>query len=121
MKTSLVVISTVLLASCQASKITTDAEANIHHGIIKSGKDQIAEICPELKTGQTLNFQLDASLPILFNLHYHQGKKVAYPIPEKNLTKINQQFTAPVDNTYCLMWKTHLDKTKVKYQYSITQ
>lgn len=115
-----IIIISVLLAACQTSKTVSDkALNNIHHGIIKANKDQIAEICPEMKAGQVIAFELTASLPILFNLHFHQGKAISYPIPKKNLTEIKDQFTAPDSNTYCLMWKTHLDNTKVKYQYYI--
>ncbi|WP_251357887.1 hypothetical protein [Kangiella sp. TOML190] len=48
------------------------ATANNHHGTFKLDKNQKAEICPELTAGQTLTFDFKASLPVLFNFHYHQ-------------------------------------------------
>ncbi len=112
----------VLLASCQASKTNLQdlkQQSNVHKGIFKSNKNQISEICPELHKGQILEFKLAASLPVLFNFHYHRENNTDYPIPERNLTEIKKVFIAPNDNTYCLMWKTHLDNTKISYEYSI--
>ncbi|NVJ66774.1 MAG: hypothetical protein HWE16_09800 [Gammaproteobacteria bacterium] len=110
----------VLLASCQASKTASvQDKSTTHHGIFKANQNQIGEVCPELIAGQTFQFKFEANFPVTFNLHYHHDKETVYPISKRNLTQITDQFTAPQSNTYCLMWKTLLDQTKIKYQYQI--
>ncbi len=98
----------------------TYSGTNQHHGVFKLDKNQKSEVCPELTAGQVLEFDFKASLPVLFNFHYHQDKQTLYPLPERNLTEIKYRFVAPSENFFCLMWQTHLDNTKIQYRYSIS-
>ncbi len=94
-------------------------EESSHHIIVTTNQRQIGEACPELKAGQVLQFEFKAKRTVEFNLHYHQGDKVSYPIERQELKTLKQSYTAPIDQTYCLMWEGLKDDTLVQVKYSI--
>ncbi len=124
MKLSFLFALLIFLASCQAAKNESlekgPAKKLAHHGIIKGNKGQIVEICPELTKGQSVSFTFNSNLPVKFNFHYHLDNDTVYPLAERNLSELNYQFTAEKENVYCFMWKSLLDDTKAKYQYSLS-
>ena len=63
------------------------------------------EHCLRAKAGQTLGYRFQASAALRFNLHYHEGRRVRYPVPLK--TVADDAGTVPVKTAseYCLMWR----------------
>lgn len=108
---------TFILISVFAINTANAEDAQKHLILVNSDKGNIGEICPELKTGQTLHFEFEANKEVKFNLHYHQGEKVTYPIEVQKLQSIKQTFKAPIDQTYCLMWEGLEDKSNIKVTY----
>ncbi|AOE50283.1 hypothetical protein [Kangiella sediminilitoris] len=100
--------------------LIAEAEAEqSHHIFVTTNTNQVAEVCPELKAGQTLQFEFEAKNKVEFNLHYHQGENITYPIEPQKLAKLTSSFKAPIDQTYCLMWKGLDNETRVQLQYHI--
>lgn len=72
---------------------------------------KIAEDCFELKAGDTVAYGFEAAAPLEFNVHYHEGEAVKFPVqPAPSQAAKDGRFSAPVDQTYCLMWKNTGDK-----------
>lgn len=98
------------------------AQGAKHHTYVTTHKDEVGEVCPELKAGQTLNFKFKSSEDVEFNLHYHLDDKVEYPIKPQTLKSINKSYKAPIDQTYCLMWKGISEKpSKIQVGYGIAE
>ncbi len=65
---------------------------------------RIHEECLELSAGQTVRYVFDSSQPVAFNIHYHQGDEVTYPVKHQEISKATDKFVAPIAQDYCLMW-----------------
>ncbi len=64
----------------------------------------IAEDCVALKAGQEREFNWTADVAVDFNVHWHEGDKVHYPVRIDSVWKGGGRFTAERDTEYCWMW-----------------
>jgi len=78
------------------------------------------EKCFLLKAGEKVSFSFNANLAVNFNLHFHQGKQVNYPIKYQMVKTLFKDYTSESENTYCLMWKNSKShKIQLTYQIKI--
>ena len=64
----------------------------------------IAEECFKLPGGQAIGYAFEVSAPVDFNIHFHRGNDVEYPVQRNQVGKAEDRFTAPSAENYCLMW-----------------
>lgn len=85
---------------------------------LKAGK--VHEECMQLNAGQKLTYSFETKSFVDFNIHYHLGKEVFYPV-KKDAAKIhNDVFTAGSAQDYCLMWTNKNTKqVLVKYEFQV--
>lgn len=62
------------------------------------------EECATLKTGEQRRYYWKSDGPVEFNIHFHEGDKVAYPVKQDGLRTSGGTFTAKSDQDYCWMW-----------------
>jgi hypothetical protein len=62
---------------------------------------QIAEECFKLPAGETIGYTFESTSPVDFNIHYHRGKDVEYPVRGDQLRQADDRFTAPVSEEFC--------------------
>ena len=69
--------------------------------IVAPGK--FAELCGALAKAQSVQWRYEAGSSLDFNIHYHQGKDVAYPA---RASAARAEGTLAVDSAqeYCWMW-----------------
>lgn len=110
-----------LLSACKQDGKSSDKPQapNKHQGSFVVNTGEVAEICPSLQTKQSLSIEIESSEQAAFNLHYHQGDEVSYPIKAITTSKLAQTIVADHDGVYCLMWTGLKDQSKVKYSYWI--
>jgi hypothetical protein len=78
------------------------------------------EDCRQVKKGQFIKFNFESDVDLRFNLHYHLDKKIVFPYPNSYTTKLKSKFQAPIDHSYCLMWKNRqLKPANLKYKFKI--
>lgn len=65
---------------------------------------KIAEDCLAMKAGQSREFEWTSDAPVDFNIHWHVGDKVEYPVKIDRHWKGRGRFTADRDQDYCWMW-----------------
>ena len=63
-----------------------------------------AEICVELRAGQSLNLEFGRSDPLDFNIHYHIGNDTHYLAQESGITHKNSGHRSTTRRDYCMMW-----------------
>jgi hypothetical protein len=63
------------------------------------------EVCVELAAGERVRYQFQASGDVDFNIHYHRGNEVFYPVKLAAVRSTDAVFTAPHADGYCLMWE----------------
>jgi len=62
------------------------------------------ELCLLLAPDQPLRYTFSATRKLDFNIHYHAGHEVIYPVSEQQITAAEATFAAPSEQEYCLMW-----------------
>ena len=58
-----------------------------------------------LSAGDKIYYEFTSDSDLRFNIHYHQGKEVLYPVPVKLTSSEKAVFAPDARNHYCLMWK----------------
>jgi hypothetical protein len=67
------------------------------------------EHCLQLGAGERIRYQFRANGEVDFNIHYHRGSDVHYPVKTSASRSADATFTAPHADTYCLMWERKVD------------
>jgi hypothetical protein len=63
------------------------------------------EACAELAAGERLEYRFDASAPVNFDIHYHDGGAVVEPVVREGVTQGADVFVPLLAQHYCLMWQ----------------
>ena len=63
------------------------------------------ERCVKLAAGEQVRYRYAATADVDFNIHYHRGEEVFYPVKTSGSRSADTTFTAPQADTYCLMWE----------------
>lgn len=62
------------------------------------------ELCFELDPGGAVRYAFDAGAPLEFNLHWHRGNDVVFPIKSGAVSRRAGVFRSDIKEAYCLMW-----------------
>jgi hypothetical protein len=65
---------------------------------------KIHEECARLEAGQSRRWHWKSSAPVDFNIHYHRGEEVFYPVKRDGMRGDGGTFTARTGEDYCWMW-----------------
>jgi len=65
---------------------------------------KFVEICENLAKGSAVAWEFKASTPLNFNIHFHQGKDVAFPEKQDGVSERQGTLVAPSKEDYCWMW-----------------
>jgi len=63
-----------------------------------------AEVCGKLARGTAVRWYFESAGPMDFNIHYHQGKKVVFPVRRAGAAHGAATLKAKLDQDYCWMW-----------------
>lgn len=63
-----------------------------------------AEACGRLAKGDRVAWRFEAGQPLDFNIHYHLGKDVVYPVRQEGVANAQGTLVVPLDQDYCWMW-----------------
>jgi hypothetical protein len=69
---------------------------------IAAGK--FVEVCGKLAAGVNVAWSFEASAPTDFNIHYHEGKDVVFPVKMTQVARSQDTLHVKVDQDYCWMW-----------------
>lgn len=67
------------------------------------------EHCIRLDAGERIRYRFRANGEVDFNIHYHRGSEVHYPVKTSASRSADAMFTAPHADTFCLMWERKVD------------
>lgn len=89
--------------------------------VIKPGK--IHEKCMAVTSAQKLEYQFTASKPVNFNIHFHVGDAVYYPVKRDKTTSAADRFQpTKAKEDYCLMWENKTSEdVEVTYSAKIVK
>lgn len=63
------------------------------------------EHCLKLEAGERIRYRFHATGDVDFNIHYHRGNDVHYPVRSSAIKTADATFSAPQADDYCLMWE----------------
>jgi len=67
---------------------------------------KFVEVCGKLPAGARVASVIDATGPLNFNIHFHEGKKVIFPAKQDGVAKSDGALDVKVDQDYCWMWSS---------------
>jgi hypothetical protein len=73
-----------------------------HKAQIAAGK--FVEACGRLAAGDGVRWSFTTAAPGDFNIHYHVGKDVVFPVKQALVTGGRDTLNAAVAQDYCWMW-----------------
>ena len=75
---------------------------------------KVHEECMRLEAGDKRRFHWKADAPVDFNIHYHEGKDVFFPLKRDAMRGDGGTFTAKIAQDYCWMWTAKNAPAKVE-------
>lgn len=110
MKTRVAAAATLLLFASVAHAglveiVWAANDRNEQHLSISPGG--FVELCGRLASGTKVRWQFEAGAPTSFNIHYHKGKAVLFPVKEESSLRSEGRLDVASDQDYCWMWTNH--------------
>jgi hypothetical protein len=71
------------------------------------------EVCTRMEKGETRRYHWKSDAAVDFNIHYHRGKEVFYPVKRSAMRGDGGGFTAKEADEYCWMWTARNARAKL--------
>ena len=108
------IVAVALAGAVAAQGVEKGVDKVFTHSVRPRG---LAEECFKLAGGQSIGYAFASSAPVDFNIHFHRGNDVVYPVKADGAQSAADRFTAPSTEEYCLMWTNRtLEMVAVKVQ-----
>ena len=65
---------------------------------------KVHEECLRVEAGDKRKYHWKSNAPVDFNIHYHKGAEVFYPVKREGMRGDGGTFTAKTGEDYCWMW-----------------
>jgi hypothetical protein len=110
----------LLLALAATSALSAEGGA----AATKAGKpvtlkpQKIYEKCLSLSPPQKLQYNFGTDKAVDFDIHYHKGDLVYYPVREKRTTASEGLYTPPSREDYCMAWENRSPSADVQLEFS---
>jgi hypothetical protein len=75
---------------------------------------KIHEECQRVEAGQSRRFSWKSDAPVDFNVHYHRGNDVTFPVKRDAMRGDGGTFTAKDGEDYCWMWTARDKPAKIE-------
>ena len=75
---------------------------------------KIHEECMRLEAGDKRRYHWKSSAPVDFNIHYHEGSEVFFPVKRDLMRGDGGTFTAKIAQDYCWMWTARNATAKIE-------
>ena len=79
---------------------------------------QMHEECVRLEAGAKRRYHWKSDSPVDFNVHYHEGPEVFYPVKRDGMRGDGGTFVAKSAEEFCWMWTARNAAAKVEGQVS---
>jgi hypothetical protein len=76
----------------------------------------VYEQCVLLQAGDRIGYLFRATVPLAFNIHFHDANAVIEPISAASTRGESGEFSADRDQTYCLMWEAGAGGSVLEYR-----
>jgi hypothetical protein len=105
-----------LLAACAATLAfgyaSDSPQVQPFDVVVEPGKSH--EECVRLPAGHARKWYWRSNAPVDFNIHYHEGTEVSYPVKRSGMRGDGGTFTASISQDYCWMWTAKDKPAKIE-------
>lgn len=102
------------LAACQTAQVAgTTKPTSVNLKPAQSHED-----CAEVTPDNELTYSFMSTAPVDFNIHYHEGASITYPVQKTRVSSDSGTFRPDKKALYCLMW-TNNNPQRVNVEYSM--
>ena len=91
------------LAGAQVIDIAWDGEGGFKREV-RAEPGKFVELCGKLSPGTEVRWRFESDAATNFNVHYHVGKEVRFPVKEDGVRKSQGTLDVPGEQDYCWMW-----------------
>jgi hypothetical protein len=75
---------------------------------------KVHEACMKLESGERRRYEWKSSAAVDFNVHFHQGSEVSYPVKRDRSRSWRAGFVAKSTEEYCWMWTALAKPAKIE-------
>ena len=80
------------------------------------------EECLKLLQENEVVYSFEASDPLTFDIHYHDGTKIVDAFAKKTISDLKATLIPEIVQEYCMSWSNHQPKeVQLKYQFQIKE
>ena len=65
----------------------------------------LVEVCDKLPAGTKVGWKFEASSALDFDIHYHVGKEVTFPIKLSAVSRAQDTLDTRIEQVYCWTWR----------------
>ena len=94
----------LLAVFCSANALAGEAPAGATRVSATLEPGKVHEACMKLERGERRRYEWKSSAGVDFNIHYHSGNDVAYPVKKDAARSWRAGFVAKSTEEYCWMW-----------------
>jgi hypothetical protein len=99
---SLLALATLLAVSAAWADSPGDENTRLVNVSVEATK--MHEECLRIEAGEKRRYHWRADAPVDFNVHFHRGGEVVYPIKRNGMRGDGGTFVAKTGEDYCWMW-----------------
>jgi hypothetical protein len=111
MKRLLASLACSLAAAAAASPAVKSPELVVE---VNLAPKKVHEECARLETGESRRWHWKSSAAVDFNIHYHRGDDVFFPVKRDGMRGDGGTFAAKTGEDYCWMWTARDAPVKVE-------
>ena len=97
-------VSAMAITLAAASAAHANDSAGVQPFSAKLEPKAMHEECVKLQAGEKRNYYWKADNAVDFNIHYHEGPEVFYPVKRDGMRGDGGEFSAKKAQDYCWMW-----------------
>jgi hypothetical protein len=104
----------LLAASLVLPGAASSAKSNDLAVEVNLAPRKVHEECARMEAGESRRWHWKSTAPVDFNIHYHRGEEVFYPVKRDGMRGDGGTFTAKTGEDYCWMWTARDATAKVE-------
>ena len=81
---------------------------------VRLAPKKVHEECARMEANESRRWHWKSDVPVDFNIHYHRGKDVFFPVKRDAMRGDGGTFTAKTGEDYCWMWTAREAPAKVE-------
>ena len=105
----------LLLAVATAPALANPAAPDAALAVdVRLAPKKVHEECARMEAGESRRWHWKSDAPVDFNIHYHRGNDVFFPVKRDAMRGDGGTFTARTGEDYCWMWTAKDAAAKVE-------